>query len=63
MNQQQPTSIQQVPTEIAPIELMAIAEQGESPTAIILAIAILISALFGSITSLVRIIVAAAKTR
>ena len=42
---------------IAPIDPQPIVEHGESPTAIILAIAILISMLFSGITGLVRIIV------
>jgi len=44
---------------IAPIDSKPIIEHGESPTAIILAIAILISMVVGSITELVRVIVIA----
>ncbi|MGB3787968.1 MAG: hypothetical protein WA949_08155 [Phormidesmis sp.] len=41
---------------ISPIDTKPIIEHGESPTAIILAIAILISIVIGSITGLVRAI-------
>jgi hypothetical protein len=53
----QPTSTHQGIPMIAPIDPQPIVEHGESPTAIILAIAILISMLFSGITGLVRIIV------
>ena len=52
----QPTSTQQVTPLIAPIDPVAIS-QSESPTAIILAIAILISILVSGITGLLRVIV------
>lgn len=42
---------------IAPIDPALIVTHGESPTAIILAVALLISILLGSVTGLVRIIV------
>lgn len=42
---------------IAPIDPTPIVEHGESPTAIILAIAILIAILLGSLTKLVRVVV------
>lgn len=62
MNQQQPTSTQQIVPQIAPIDPTPIIES-ESPTAIILAIAILISMLVGSITGLVRVIVVTRSSR
>ncbi|WP_026736043.1 hypothetical protein [Fischerella sp. PCC 9605] len=57
MNQQQPTPTHQTVPPIVPIDPMPIVEHGESPTAIILAIAILITALVGSVTNLVRVLV------
>jgi hypothetical protein len=51
---QQPTTQQTVPS-IAPIDPQPIA-QSESPAAVILAIAILISVVIGSITGLVQVI-------
>jgi len=54
--QQSQTTNQTIPA-ITPIDSTAIVEHGESPTAIILAIAILISVLIGSITVLVRVLV------
>lgn len=57
MSQQQPTFTQRSVPAIAPINPKPVVEQGESSTAIILAIAILISILVGSITELVRVIV------
>lgn len=56
MIQQQPTSTQQTVPPITPIDPAQIAKHGESPTAIILAIAMLISMLLSSITKLVRAI-------
>lgn len=56
LNPQQSTSTQQTVPSIAPIDPQLIA-QSESPTAIILALAILISILIGSITGLVRVII------
>ena len=56
MSQQQPTFTQQSVPLIAPIDPKPIVEQGESPTAIILAIAILISVLVSGITSLVGVV-------
>ena len=56
MTQQQPTTTEQA-MPIAPIDPKTIIERGESPTAIILAIAILITFLFGSLTQLIRVIV------
>jgi hypothetical protein len=56
MNQQQPTSIQHTVLPIVTIDTQPIIEHGESPTAIILSIAILSSTLIGSITGLVRVI-------
>lgn len=55
MNPQQTPSTQQTVPSIAPIDPQPIA-QSESPTAIILAIAILISIVIGSITGLVQVI-------
>lgn len=46
-----------VSPRIAPIDPKLIVEHGESPTAIILAIAILIAILLGSLTGLVRVVV------
>ncbi|MCL6436311.1 MAG: hypothetical protein K6T90_19295 [Leptolyngbyaceae cyanobacterium HOT.MB2.61] len=56
MNQQQPTLTHQATSPIAPIDPTPII-QSESPTAVILAIAILISILTSGITGLVRVIV------
>jgi hypothetical protein len=56
MNQQQPTLTHQATSQIAPIDPTPIL-QSESPTAVILAIAILISILVSGITGLVRVIV------
>lgn len=63
MNQQQSASIQQVPNPISPINVTEVAEHGESPAAIILAMTFLISALLSSITSLLKLIICAAKPR
>jgi hypothetical protein len=52
---QQPTLTHQATSQIAPIDPTPII-QSESPTAVILAIAILISTLIGGITKLVRVI-------
>jgi hypothetical protein len=57
MSQDQPTTTNQTIPPIAPIDPTTIVENGESPTAIILAIAILIAILLGSMTGLVRVIV------
>jgi hypothetical protein len=51
MSQTQPTITNQTIPPIAPIDPTTIVENGESPTAIILAIAILIAILFGSVTA------------
>jgi hypothetical protein len=56
MSQNQLTTANQSIPPIAPIDPTLILENGESPTAIILAIAILISILVGSITGLVRVV-------
>ncbi len=56
MNQQQPTLTHQATSQIASIDPTPII-QSESPTAVILAIAILISILTSGITGLVRVIV------
>jgi hypothetical protein len=63
MTQQQSTSIQQSVSPIAPIDTKAIVEHGESPTAIILAIAILLSVTVGSVTGLVQVIMKAKTSR
>ena len=63
MNQQQPTSIQHTVLPIVPIDIQPIVEHGESPTAIILSIAILSLTLIGSITGLVRVILMAKPRR
>ncbi|MBW4487468.1 MAG: hypothetical protein KME12_06725 [Trichocoleus desertorum ATA4-8-CV12] len=57
MTSQQSMSTNQLIPPIAPINSKAIVENGNSPTAIILAIAILIAVLLGSITGLVRVLV------
>jgi hypothetical protein len=62
MNQQQPMSAQQNISQIAPIDPTPII-QSESPTAVILAIAILISILISGITGLVRVIVVTRSCR
>lgn len=56
MTQQQPKLTHQATSQIAPIDTKSII-QSESPTAVILAIAILISILVNGITGLVRVIV------
>jgi hypothetical protein len=53
--QVQPILTQQTPLTIAPIDPTPIV-QSTSPTAVILAIAILISILLGSITGLIQVI-------
>jgi hypothetical protein len=55
MNQKQPTLTHQVTSPIAPIDPTVIV-QSESPTAVILAIAILISILISGVTGLVWVI-------
>jgi hypothetical protein len=55
MNQQTIVENQSV-AQMSPIDPKQIVEHGESPTSIILAIAILISMLIGGITGLVRVI-------
>ena len=57
ISQQLPKIANQAVPSVTPIDPKPIVEQGESPTAIILAIAMLISILVGSITELVRVIV------
>ncbi|MBU7581959.1 MAG: hypothetical protein KAF91_03465 [Nostoc sp. TH1S01] len=59
MSQNQMTTTSQTISPVAPIDAKPIIENGESPTAIILAIAILISMLIGSITGLIRVILIA----
>ncbi|MBW4541589.1 MAG: hypothetical protein KME43_20950 [Myxacorys chilensis ATA2-1-KO14] len=56
MSQNQLTTANQSIPPISPIDPTLIIEHGESPTAIILSIAILISILVGSITGLVRVV-------
>ena len=56
------TTNQSVPS-IVTIDTLPIIEHGESPTAIILSIAILSSTLIGSITGLVRVILMAKPRR
>ena len=53
---QSETLIQQMVSSSDPIDPIAIAQQGESPTSIILANAILISVLISSVTQLVQVI-------
>ena len=60
MNQQQITLTHQATSQIASIDPTPII-QSESPTAVILAIAILISILVNGITKLVRVIVVTRK--
>lgn len=63
MTQQQSTSIQQSVSPIVPIDTKAIVEHGESPTAIILAISILLSVTIGSVTGLVQVIMKVKTSR
>ncbi|HEY9797172.1 MAG TPA: hypothetical protein V6D30_16135 [Leptolyngbyaceae cyanobacterium] len=63
MSQAQPTTTNQTLPPIAPIDPTTIVENGESPTAIILAIAILIAILLGSVTGLVQVIVTGRQTK
>jgi hypothetical protein len=62
MNQQQTPLTHQTTSQITPIDPTPIV-QSESPTAVILAIAILISILTTGITGLVRVIVMARSCR
>ncbi len=62
MNQQQSTLTHQSISQIAPIDPTPII-QSESPTAVILAIAILILILTSGITGLVRVIVVTRSRR
>jgi hypothetical protein len=62
MNQQQPTLTHQATSQIDSIDLAHVIHS-ESPTAVILAIAILISILVNSITKLVRVIVVTRSVR
>lgn len=62
MTQQQITSTQPTTSSIAPIDPTSII-QSESPTAVILAIAILISILVSGITRLVRVIMVTRSCR
>jgi len=61
--QTQPSAIHQQPAPIAPIDPTIIIEHGESPTAIILAIAILLTFLLSSLTGLVRTILLLRETK
>jgi hypothetical protein len=63
MSQTQPTTTNKTIPPIAPIDPTPIVENGESPTAIILAIAILIAILLGSVTGLVQVIVTGRQTK
>jgi hypothetical protein len=63
MTQQQSTSIQHGVSPIVPIDSKAIVEHGESPTAIILAISILLSITIGSVTGLVQVIMKVKTSR
>ncbi len=63
MSQTQPTTTNQTIPPISPIDPTPIVENGESPTAIILAIAILIAILLGAVTGLVRVIVIERQTK
>jgi hypothetical protein len=56
VHQRQTTSTQQTLQTNTPIDTAAIAKHGESPTSILLAIAILLSMLISSLTGLVRVI-------
>jgi hypothetical protein len=62
-SQSQLTTTNQTIPPIAPIDPKTIVENGESPTAIILAIAILIAILLGSVTGLVQVIVTGRQTK
>jgi|GEM_PF-6711705 len=59
ISEQHPELVPQASPSIAPIDPTAIAPQGKSPTAIILAIAILLSTLIGSLTGLVGVVMTA----
>jgi len=61
--QSQPITTNQTIPPIAPIDPTTIVENGESPTAIIFAIAILIAILLGAVTGLVRVIVIGRQTK
>ena len=63
MSQTQPTATNQTIPPIAPIDPTPIVENGESTTAIILAIAIIIAILLGSVTGLVQVIVTGRQTK
>ena len=56
MKFQQQASTNQVVPSFSPIDSNSIIEHGKSPTAIILAIAILLAMLFNSLAGLVRVI-------
>jgi hypothetical protein len=56
MQFQQQASTKQVVPSFSPIDSNSIIEHGKSPTAIILAIAILLAMLFNSLAGLVRVI-------
>jgi len=62
-SQSQPITTNQTIPPIAPIDPKTIVENGDSPTAIILAIAILIAILLGSVTGLVQVIVTGRQTK
>jgi hypothetical protein len=62
MNQQQPTLTHQTTSQIPAVDPTPIV-QSESPTAVILAIAILISILVSGITGLVQIIMVTKSRR
>lgn len=56
LNQQQPDSINRTVSHSAPIDPQPLIEHGTEPVSIILAIAILLSIVIGSITRLVQVI-------
>ena len=57
MQPQQTTTVSQATPPIAPINPETVMEHGESPTAIILAVTILITTLMGSVTNLVQVMI------
>jgi len=55
------TTLQSIP--VSTIDTKPIVENGNSPTAVILAVAILLAIVFGSVTALVQVILLQSHTR